>query len=474
MLGVLCFAMQSIAVSSAEHPIRIMLGITALTACAIGLAIVLRLHMQSTRERRARRLQQATVPLHDIACNNLCYAVRRLQEENLPDVAQAVEESLQITRQSMTSMRALADSQSSDELSADEDATVLNLAKIVDECTARLEQIHREGTVIVEPDCESLVVDASRAQIIAGVVREACGNMMKYGCVSSGYSLTCGVESGVLRMVFCNAVSANSSDDAGLRSTGSGLQYYSQMIEECGGCIRQDYVDDMWVLTVEIPVRRSVRGDAPAAASMSSGTSGVLRGVQDMQNMRNMRVERSQFAHTVVGAGIAWLVLAALSAVAQIVLGGQWGLSLAIGVTYLVYPIAGVVVGLFGSAVNRIGVRAWWLVLIDMVGTGLCMCAMSDSLADLLPSVCFGGIIGLIAGVAGVGFGFLWRMVSNRVGTVYVCAAVAWSVLAVVLVFVMLLNSVQSEGIYWVVPLLSSLAMIAAGCTAIILQRKTR
>lgn len=434
-------------------------GLCAMAACAAGSGDTLARWLRQRRRRRqhvvSRTLRDATVPLHDVTCNNLCYALRRVQgltahdtdqAAALADIAAALEESLRTARQSMGDVRAISSFDDDGRPSAG-GTVLLDLGALVERCRRRLDSLGVKGTIIVEPDCARLGMASDLADVVRGLVRELFGNALKYAQEKDGYCLTCAVESGILRVTWCDVPRQDAE-----HGTATGLLHYTQGVESRGGHVEVGSDEGLWTFTAALP----------------------LDGSTDSRDGRSGRHGHAGPA-VFVASAMTWTLMALVCAAAELLLAGVWGLSLAVGLCYLAIPLAALLLGMVSAV--RHGTHAWWTVPMAMLG-GAISVMMLGTTVDTLPLVAlFGCILGGVPALVGVALPMAVRALLRlaRRGTrqpqgFALLAAVMWAMLACVAAFILLLQPASTMGVPWASSVLSAASMAAVACTVLARQ----
>lgn len=435
-------------------------GLCALAVCAAGSGGMLARWLRQRRRRRqhvvSRTLHDATVPLHDVTCNNLCYALRRVQgltahdteqATALADIAAALEESLRTARQSMGDVRAISSFDDDIRPSAGE-TVLLDLDALVERCRRRLDSLGVKGTIIVESGCARLGMASDLADVVRGLVRELFGNALKYAQEKDGYCLTCAVESGVLRVTWCDVPRQDAE-----HGTATGLLHYAQEVESRGGHVEVGSDGGLWTFAATLPL------DGAA-------------GSRDRQSGHHGHAGHAMF----VAPAVAWTLMILTCAAAELLLAGVWGLSVAIGLCYLAIPLAALLLGMVSAV--RHGAYAWWTVPMAMLG-GAANVVMLGTTGDTLPlAALFGCILGGVPALVGVVLPMAVRALLHlaRRGTrqpqgLALLAAVMWAVLACAVIFIMLLQPASAMGVPWAASVLSAVSMAAAACTVLAWHR---
>lgn len=456
-----------------------------------------RVRMMTRRSRMLRRrVGKATAPLHDVACNDLCYALQRLDAirpkvsgedaHALAEVRDVLEESLQTTRASMTALHGIGErssdggaggnavndaddgATSSDCACADRAATTaepswrrLDIAKLVQRHERKLEALGFRGVGLVNADCATLAMDAEAAAVVTGLINELFGNVLKYADSSRGYSFTCGMDGSQLCVELCDAP-GGSAEPVMVRSTGAGLAHYARELRLRGGDLMLCDDGGIWSVVARVPLGPHATDDCDATGSN-----------RDLY-----------YAALAIWAALISLMFGVLPLIPA-----ENALAATVLLMYVAGPVASVVFGMLG--VLRSWRTAGLLLLIAIVGSALGGIAMAvgdwnwaqpDPHAwwALRASALYGCAMGAVPALLGIGIGavvrWVMRMVRAARWTVggrrrmaIMAAAVAWSVFVVaVILIVALAIPASATPLPWTYPVLPATLMLACGCTALV------
>lgn len=211
-------------------------------------------------EGRERQLMMAS-ELHDIACNDVVFAMMRLDIEDaekgycksdMADVRRALANALACMRGAIAELRH-EDEVKTDCVSVEKG---FNVKTFVDQECRRLESLGYVGTVMVsENGLNGAMIEASvdRIHFVENLLREIFGNIVRHADSSMPYVMVVGV--GVTELDI-----SIGDKPIGVRTrvgfcSGGGMRFYSDALEYMGGscCIHE--TGELWSLRCVVPLR---------------------------------------------------------------------------------------------------------------------------------------------------------------------------------------------------------------------------
>lgn len=458
-----------------------------LMLCGNWLAVYVRnigaQHRLAERRAYKRFTQRVTAPLHDVTCNDLCYALHQLDSLELTDneanavsmaeLKAALQESLGTTRASIRTLRTAhtnGDS-SMNESETIDDVMPLNIARLAAIQQARLESLGYYGIVLVEEVDSELRVSSNVHAIVTGFVTELFGNALKYGNTTGGYSFTCGVDAtgNTLQLSMCNQADGTNGTD----STGSGLRHYSEAIAHLGGQLTLQRHNNLWTISATVPLGQphaDIVGNAALAnlAVPSEHRTGVSRWLRQFLLL----------------AALAWMLLIALSCTIHLYFQADWSFCAVFVLLYLISPGVALVLNLVAAV--KIGMLAWCLTPITGIGGAVLMLVLDSTRGTAIDSALFGCILGLLPAIIGTLIGMVVRRAmirsnnhhfnTNRALRWKLSAIINWGAFSILSMFVALMQTASATPIPWGIPILAVELLIATGCTTItatLLKRTT-
>lgn len=243
----------------------VMFAATFLALAALG--FMLRLHRDRSRvsAQLAVRQRQENIAeeLHDVVCNDLAYALRRIdllsgdarinqhqsaaESDALADIRNNVAEALQYAREAIATLKA----DDSDAAPIPEPATVsVDVRMLVDEQKEKLARAGFDGIVML-PDTLTLAMSTDRAAIIKGLIREIFGNILKHAVPAQGYVVTARTSATALHISASDTPLPSAIQN---RHGGTGLPFYQDQLAALGGKLSVSRTDDQWTLEATIPL----------------------------------------------------------------------------------------------------------------------------------------------------------------------------------------------------------------------------
>ncbi|MEE1295642.1 MAG: hypothetical protein UHD09_02055 [Bifidobacterium sp.] len=251
--GLTFLAVPSAGVPTASN--ALMLAVSMSLCAAIGFVVRT---MQDGRRAamRARDQKQRMMvssELHDVACNDLAYALT-LMDQGSPhedEVVAAVREALASVRSSLGILRENAESPES--MRSSERTRTVELGKLVREGCERVASVGIKGSVVVSDGTDEVEATVPMARLLEGFMGECFGNLLKYADRTKPYTLVVGINGTAVCLSLTDVPRKGLQADRP-RGSGSGLRDYGERIERLGGSLVVDDTEDRWTLDVTIPL----------------------------------------------------------------------------------------------------------------------------------------------------------------------------------------------------------------------------
>ncbi|RYQ12114.1 signal transduction histidine kinase-like protein [Bifidobacterium pseudolongum subsp. globosum] len=212
-------------------------------------------HKRAQQRRQHERLVIVS-GLHDVACNNLVYALlllRQLQAadderaEQFSTIAIAVDDALMSVQAGIHLLQSGGDCSATTQ----EHPRTLPLQKEIEQQKQRVHVLGFDGLVSVEVNARYITANDERMAALDGLIHELFGNLVKYGDSTHPYVLTADVQGDVLRISWCNTRATQPNIRI---SSGSGIAACTRILEQCGGTLSTKHDGDVWCAEASMPV----------------------------------------------------------------------------------------------------------------------------------------------------------------------------------------------------------------------------
>lgn len=238
----------------------LILAAVSLLCTALGrIVFLLRCRQEECRELEDRRQRERiALELHDVVCNDLCYALRLLDvsgqftETDKRRLEDSLQNALQATRHSVNILHGAetAVCEKTFRTEQNDETVVLDIAEILRKGQSRLEQLGISGVLVIEPD-DLRKVSAAQTHVsaITGFIAELFGNILKHADPDHPYTLTAALQGASLVIAASDVPSPTASG-----STGIGLETYAAIIQRIGGALSVSQEENLWAMEAEIPL----------------------------------------------------------------------------------------------------------------------------------------------------------------------------------------------------------------------------
>ncbi|WP_129858783.1 hypothetical protein [Bifidobacterium pseudolongum] len=238
--------------------LEIMMLVNMLVVATAG--FIVRTVQEAVRKRiRQRRQHEQLViasGLHDVACNDLVYALLLLRQPQTADserpeqfstIAMAVEDALMSVQAGIHLLQSERDCSAATQ----EHPRTLPLQEEIERQKQRVHVLGFDGLVSVEVNARYITIDDERMAALDGLIHELFGNLVKYGDSAHPYVFAAGVQGDVLHISWCNTRAAHPNVRF---SSGSGIVACTRILEQCGGMLSTKLDGDLWCAEASMPV----------------------------------------------------------------------------------------------------------------------------------------------------------------------------------------------------------------------------
>ena len=224
-----------------------------------GIGVGVRIIQQNMEERNRWRVEKERLiiasNLHDVACNDLVYALLVLQqsqdkmgegvEGQYSRIANPIEDALSSVRSGIQLLRTNVGA-----------GTVrphtLSVQKEIERQKQRVHALGFEGLVSIGDSANLIYSTEERIAAINGLLHELFGNLVKYADHAHPFVLAADIQGDMLYISWCNACATSPNIKS---SSGSGMAACARVFNQCGGTFTaKSNGDSLWCVEALMPV----------------------------------------------------------------------------------------------------------------------------------------------------------------------------------------------------------------------------